>query len=122
LFLESCAIPETTRFELRTILYEVVHNIRSYAGLTPRDQISVHATVGRDRITIEVSDPGSPFDPTQVQVASTFIDIAQNRRKRGLGLPMLKRMTDTMLYSRSTDGRNVLTIEKTWETADEHAC
>lgn len=113
-FLEALGLPESLRFELRTVFYEVAYNIYLHSGLAPDADISVRGDAAPHGLRLTFSDAGVPFDPTRAHTVSTFIDVARDRQKRGLGLPMLGKLTDRMTYTRTDQGRNVLSLDKTW--------
>lgn len=113
-FLTAMPFPELIRFELRTIFYEVANNISQHGGIRDGTPIAFEAGFGSDRIIMTFSDTGQAYDPTAAEVDFDARTAAKNRRVRGFGIPMVRRMTEAMSYIRSADGRNNLTIVKTW--------
>lgn len=62
-------------------------------------------------ITFVISDNGEPFNPLEKQ----DVDVAQaidDRQVGGLGIYIYQQLMDTVLYKRTDDGRNVLTLTK----------
>lgn len=113
-FLAPLPVPEMIRFELRTIFYEIANNISQHAGIDAGAPIAFWAEFKFGRIVMVFSDSGREYDPTAAAVDFDARTAAKQRRVRGFGLPMVRRMTDTMSYIRGADGRNILTIVKTW--------
>ena len=62
-------------------------------------------------ITFVISDKGAPFNPLEKQ----SVDVEQamdDRQVGGLGIYLYQQLMDTVLYNRTDDGRNVLTLTK----------
>ena len=62
-------------------------------------------------ITVIISDSGKPFNPLEQQ----DVDVSQaidDRQVGGLGIYLYQKLMDTVLYNRTDDGRNVLTLTK----------
>ena len=62
-------------------------------------------------ITFVISDSGEPFNPLEKQ----SVDVEQamdDRQVGGLGIYLYQQLMDTVLYKRTDDGRNVLTLTK----------
>lgn len=94
------------RLELAVEEWAVNLCAHAYSG---RDgEIEVAVRRGNGQLLIEIIDEGTPFDPT----ASAEPDVAlplDQREPGGLGLLLLRRMTDGLLYSRDR-GRNIVTL------------
>ena len=114
LFLAGLPVPELIRFELRTIFYEVANNICQHGGISDESPIRFWAEYGTARVMMTFTDTGRAYDPTAADGDFDPRAAARKRRVRGFGIPMVRRMTDAMSYVRSADGRNILTIVKTW--------
>jgi len=113
-YLKRLGVPETTRFDLQTIFYEVVTNISHHAGLPPGELISFRAEPTGDSVVLVFEDAGKPFDPTAYRSNVNVREAAQAGRTRGFGLPMLRKLTDDMVYDRIDDRINRLRIRKQW--------
>ena len=62
-------------------------------------------------ITFVISDSGAPFNPLEKK----SVDVEQaidDRQVGGLGIYLYQQLMDTILYNRTDDGRNVLTLTK----------
>lgn len=84
---------------------EVTSNIVNYSAATGY-RIEVERTV--NRIRLRFSDDGKPYNPLLHVDPDTHAAI-EDRPIGGLGLVVLKRLSDRVAYSRE-DGRNVLTL------------
>jgi anti-sigma regulatory factor (Ser/Thr protein kinase) len=57
-----------------------------------------------------VTDDGHPFNPLELPEPNTHLPV-EDRPIGGLGIHLLKKMSDRMAYAR-TDGKNRLTLRK----------
>jgi len=113
-FLRRFTLPEVVIFELRTVFYEVATNIRSHAQMGDDDLVVFTARFEGSKLIMVFADSGIPFD----QISSTLDfdpqTASKNGQTRGLGLTLVRRLTDKMSYVRMNDVINVLTLEKKW--------
>ncbi|MBQ7623076.1 MAG: SpoIIE family protein phosphatase [Bacteroidales bacterium] len=110
-FLSKLELDRKTAGGLRLALEEAVVNVIYYAypeGET--GDVTVYAESDRSEVRFTVVDSGMPFDPTAVLSADTTLD-AQNRPIGGLGIHLVRKLTDSVSYSRK-DGKNVLILTK----------
>lgn len=100
-------------------LEEALANVINYAypkGELGRIDINILAMPAvseqiQGDITFVISDSGMPFNPLEQQ----GIDLNQaidDRQVGGLGIYLYQQLMDTVLYNRTDDGRNVLTLTK----------
>jgi len=113
-FLNMMKLPEFTAFELETIFYEVVTNIRLHSCIPEGSIIKVTIKITTSGINLCFIDRGKSFDPTGTPRDYDPDTAAGNYQKRGYGMVMIKRMTDSIYYERQDDCLNVLTMEKNW--------
>lgn len=114
-YLAHLGVSETSKFEFRTLLYEVLNNIISHGGLGAGNAIAVTAVCSGSRIILKCVDSGVPFDPVCHPGPHDLISMARHRKPRGLGLTMIRKLANTISYARSSAGQNVLTLEKNLE-------
>lgn len=110
-FLSKLELDRKTAGGLRLALEEAVVNVINYAypeGET--GNVTVYAESDRSEVRFTVVDSGKPFDPTAVLSADTTLD-AQNRPIGGLGIHLVRKLTDSVSYSRK-DGKNVLILTR----------
>ena len=105
-------IDEETAKTLNLALEEWVANVIGYAypkGM--RGHVEVTADVTDDVLTLVIKDHGTPFDPTQYEEID--VDAGLNERSiGGLGIHLVRNIMDTVVYERTTDGYNRLTLTK----------
>ena len=110
-FAATAAIPTGISATMKIVLDELVSNVVKYGY----DDDAEHAMEISFRITgagveIEIVDDGHPFDMLGMAAPDTSLGINE-RKIGGLGIHMVKKMTDTQRYERR-DGRNRNTIWK----------
>jgi anti-sigma regulatory factor (Ser/Thr protein kinase)/anti-anti-sigma regulatory factor len=114
-YLKTLNIPSSTAYVLRTLFYEVATNIRLHAreaGEAPAG-VKFGALPHRDKVVLTFVDDGTAFNPTQFETAEqATMDTAEDRRS--LGITILKRLADRMMYRRLDAKRNVLVVERNW--------
>ena len=113
-FLNSVQMPDATAFELRTLFYEVATNIRVHGHMEEGELVVFTCHVEEAKITLAFADSGQPFDPTTTSADIDVLSAVANRRTRGFGIMMIRKMADRVSYVRKQNAVNVLTLEKTW--------
>jgi anti-sigma regulatory factor (Ser/Thr protein kinase) len=56
-------VDESTAFDIRLLVSELVTNSVRHAQLGPEDSIRLKVEIGEQQVRVEVSDPGPGFDP-----------------------------------------------------------
>ena len=92
---------------LRLATEEAVINIVNYSHA---QTITLGADIDDGMLSLAIIDDGDPFDPTTADVTDTSIP-ADERRAGGLGLILIRQMTDVQEYRR-VDEQNILIIRK----------
>jgi len=110
-------LPSRVVFELTLALDEIVTNVMSYAYADDGDhEIVVRLSQQANTLVAEVEDDGRPFNP--LDVPPPDLDAAiEDRPIGGLGLHLVRRVTDAMDYERAT-GKNRLVLRKTLPAVD----
>lgn len=88
---------------------EIFSNIARYSGAA---DAAVDCRVTAGRAVIRFMDDGRPYDPTTQPEPDVKLS-AEDREIGGLGIFMVKKSMDRMTYEYA-NGRNILTIEKSW--------
>ena len=115
--LRQRAVPDPQVECLELALHEVLANVLAHGGSAARDEpIRIRIEV-RDKATtgeahVEVTDAGTPFDPTGTPEHSPAKTLAK-ARPGGLGLPLIRRCSDWMSYRRD-GGRNHFMFGARW--------
>ena len=110
-FGQKCSLSSKTLFELNLILEEVFANVVSYAYRdSRRHEIVVLADLRDGELIIEVEDDGRPFNPLQIPPPDLESPLEQ-RKIGGLGLHLLRELTNSIEYDRKDD-KNRLVVRK----------
>ena len=97
---------------LNLALEEAVSNVIMYAYPPGSDGlVDVEAVVRNDELEFIVSDNGVAFDPTAAPEADVSLDVDE-RPIGGLGIFLVKNIMDRVSYTRSDDGKNILSMTK----------
>ena len=92
------------------ILEELYSNSINY-GKSKVVQININLDIKLNLFTIIYEDNGTPFNPLSVQTNIDSSVSVQESKIGGLGIHLVKNMTDTQHYKRY-DNKNQLTLEK----------
>ena len=92
------------------ILEELYSNSINY-GKSKVVQININLDIKLNLLTIIYEDNGTPFNPLSVQTNIDSSVSVQESKIGGLGIHLVKNMTDTQHYKRY-DNKNQLTLEK----------
>ena len=98
---------------------EIFTNISGYAYGESTGKVSVSADYfpSEQELHIIFSDSGAAFDPLKIEAPDTQSRLA-GRKVGGLGLFMVKKMMDDVVYVRQND-RNILTLIKKSKTENK---
>lgn len=103
--------PETVRRNLDVAVDEICSNIADYAYPDGEGEFEVHFRIGGNEAELTFLDQGIPFDPFALEEEED-----EELRIGGLGIPLVKQLTDRAEYRRDGD-TNCLCIGKTWGPA-----
>ncbi len=112
-FLAECRAPEAAAFLADLVIEELVTNTIKY-GYADRAPHCIHVGVDftAERLAIEIRDDGQAFDP--LALAAPDITLAAEERDiGGLGIHLVRQMTDSLTYERRGIW-NVVRAEKTF--------
>jgi anti-sigma regulatory factor (Ser/Thr protein kinase) len=113
------ALPDALRYRIGLIVDELVTNCIAHGACTGKNQtVQVSISNKKDELVIEITDSGLPFDPTTHPLP--LDPESEPMRVGGVGLCLVRRLTDKMQYTRN-DNRNhvVISLDK---TKRENAC
>ena len=116
--LEAAGCPMKVQVQISIAAEEIYVNIAHYAYAPGTGEATVRIEILDDPTAARITflDGGVPFNP----LAKEDPDITLSGEERGiggLGIYMTKKSMDDVKYAR-TDGKNVLTIVKSYERAD----
>jgi len=108
-FVDKTNIGVAATQKMGIILDELLNNTISYGFDDPRGhEIHVNIELNNDHISLRVSDDGVPFNPFTHSDPDTSLSI-EEREIGGLGVMLVKKLTDSQAYQRLSD-RNVVTL------------
>jgi serine/threonine-protein kinase RsbW/sigma-B regulation protein RsbU (phosphoserine phosphatase) len=112
-FLCACCAPPEAEFLTDLVIEELVTNTIKY-GYDDKDahHIQVSVSFHDGHLCIEVRDNGHPFDPL-TQEAPDLTQPAEERPIGGLGIHLVRQMTDEVRYERRGD-ENIVTATKSF--------
>lgn len=104
-------LPQGTIADLNVVLDEILSNVAKYAyGGAPGRTFDLELTAADAFVEIVVEDEGPAFDPLAEEDPDTSLEI-EDRTIGGLGILLVKRLTDEQSYERVGD-RNRLRLRK----------
>jgi len=108
-FVDKTNIGVAATQKMGITLDELLNNTISYGFDDPRGhEIHVNIELNNDHISLRVSDDGVPFNPFTHRDPDTSLSI-EEREIGGLGVMLVKKLTDSQAYQRLSD-RNVVTL------------
>ena len=108
---EQACLDHALAMNLNLAMEEAVSNVILYAYPKGMEgEVDIQAVVWKDRIDFTVSDSGVPFDPTATPDPDLSADVKE-RPVGGLGIYLVKRIMDTVSYTRE-NGKNILSMTK----------
>jgi len=115
-FTRRSALAPALAHDLRLVVEEACVNVMhyAYAGQPPGDltvTIELDDTVRPVALRVTVQDAGQPFDPLGVPVPDTAAP-AEQRPVGGLGVLLMRRLTDMQLHRHDPVNGNVLNLVK----------
>ncbi|MBQ6927759.1 MAG: ATP-binding protein [Oscillospiraceae bacterium] len=110
--LEEADCPMKAQLQIDVAVEEIFVNIASYAYAPQTGSATVRLETRQDPrcVVITFIDRGVFYDPVAKEDPDTSLS-AEERKIGGLGIYMVKKSMDEMLYERR-DGQNILTISK----------
>lgn len=110
--LEAMGCPEETQKQLFVVVDEVFANVASYAYADGEGDVTVRLEAESEprAAVLTFLDSGIPFDPLTMKSPDTSLK-ARERKIGGLGIFMVRKLTDEVSYAYS-DGKNILRTVK----------
>lgn len=110
------------RDDVRLIVEELASNVIEHGGTdvaAGERELSVDIGIDGDRLTLQFSDDGAPFDPTAAAAPDLDADI-DDRPIGGLGLHLIRQLAEEISYRRD-GGFNLLKVILRIPTQEEQA-
>ena len=110
--LEEADCPMKTQMQIDMAAEELFVNIASYAYTPAVGSATIRVELKRDPTAVRITfiDSGIPYDPLAKEDPDVTLK-AEERGIGGLGIYMVKKSMDEMVYE-YRDGKNILSIQK----------
>jgi anti-sigma B factor antagonist len=115
-FADAHAVPVGVRRGVNVALDELLTNTIWYGlsgnpgGGQGAGEVTVDVELHPDRLTVTLSDNGTPFDPTARSAPDTTLSV-EDRPIGGQGIHLVRKLMDEVTYQRRAD-RNVVVLTK----------
>ena len=110
-YLESLDCPMREQMQIDVAIDEIITNVSMYAYGDSNGIVTIeYDKLSEGGIKLVFTDTGVPFDPTKHEDPDTSLS-AEERRIGGLGIYMVKKSMDELIYERKGN-RNVFTVTK----------
>jgi anti-sigma regulatory factor (Ser/Thr protein kinase) len=108
----DCGAGEDVAYKIALVLEEAVVNVieHGFDGRPGPHLLHVRLDADAAVLAAEVTDNGSPFDPASAAPPDLTLPLAE-RSAGGLGIHLMRAMTDRVEYRRGEDGLNHLRLE-----------
>jgi len=99
---------------IETVFYEIATNAREHSTLGPDDKIICSVETDSNGAIIRLVDNGEQFDITKADTSFDPEEAIRTGKRRGFGLAMVKKLTDSISYDYRDDKSNVVTLTRYW--------
>src|SRR3546814_18345201 len=110
-FLASTKTPPDVTTKIIIVLDELVTNILAHGSA---DIVTVCLRVGKDALTVDLTDDGAAFDPLSLPEPDTSLSL-EDRPIGGLGRHIVRTLMDRVDYSRPVEIGRGLCRERVWQ-------
>lgn len=94
--------------DLKLAVTEACSNaIEAHQSAWAKSPILIRCELDDRSVTVEVADRGGGFDPGELSALPAATDPMRLRYESGLGIPLMRTLTDDMLFVRGPDGTTV---------------
>jgi serine/threonine-protein kinase RsbW len=94
--------------DLKIAVTEACSNaIEAHEATYAEEPVVVRCVVDDDQVTVEVVDNGEGFDPDRVETLPAATDPRRLRHESGLGIPLMRTLTDQVAFTRAVNGTTV---------------
>lgn len=105
---DEAHFPEARGFDLELAVEEILMNVCVHACAGGEGEFTLRTGRTGEGFVVEIEDSGPSFDPLSVAAPDTSAPL-ESRAIGGLGILLVKRVTDVVRWRREAD-RNVLTL------------
>jgi serine/threonine-protein kinase RsbW len=98
--------------DLKIAVTEACSNaIEAHEAILAEGPVVVRCVIDDHQVTVDIVDRGRGFDPDRVEALPAATDPRRLRHESGLGIPLMRTLTDEVAFSPDADGTRVsLTI------------
>ncbi len=94
--------------DLKIAVTEACSNaIEAHEANYAEEPVVVRCVIDDDQVTVEVVDNGEGFDPDRVETLPAATDPRRLRHESGLGIPLMRTLTDRVAFTRALNGTTV---------------
>lgn len=112
-YLEKISCPPKQQVQIDVAIDEIFGNIANYAYDGHEGDVTVRVESHEEsNVEITFIDSGVPYNPLEKEDPDVTLS-AEERKIGGLGIFIVKKTMDDMIY-KYEDGKNILTIKKSW--------
>lgn len=112
-YLEEISCPPKQQIQIDVAIDEIFGNIANYAYGESEGNATVKVNCNKESsVEITFVDSGVPYNPLEKTDPDVTLS-AEDREIGGLGIFIVKKTMDDMTY-KYEDGKNILTITKSW--------
>lgn len=109
---EKWELPMALTMNLNLVLEEAVSNVIFYAfNPDEKHDINISLSLELNKLTIEITDDGIAFDPTLREQPDLTLP-AEERPIGGLGIFLISKIMDSVIYSRQNNMNKLTLIKK----------
>ena len=94
--------------DLKIAVTEACSNaIEAHEAICADGPVVVRCTIDDHQVTVDIVDRGRGFDPDRVEALPAATDPRRLRHESGLGIPLMRTLTDVVAFSPDADGTRV---------------
>jgi serine/threonine-protein kinase RsbW len=110
-FAEQHALPTAVQRSINIALDELLANALSHGRMgSDPCSVTVELELDRERVTVTLTDDGTPFDPFERDAPDTTLSL-EDRAIGGLGIHLVRQLMDQVSYQR-LEGHNQVVLVK----------
>lgn len=99
--------------DLRLAVSEATTNaIEAHADVNSDESVKVRVSVDDDAVRVVITDKGAGFDPAKLKPHPPVTDPERLEFERGLGVTLMKRLTDECIIDSGSKGTTVTLVMK----------
>lgn len=94
--------------DLKIAVTEACSNaIEAHEAICAEGPVAVRCTIDDHQVTVDIVDRGRGFDPDRVEALPAATDPRRLRHESGLGIPLMRTLTDEVTFTPQADGTRV---------------